>query len=92
MFTSHSQAKEFQVRFQLTNLSHGDQFITEYFGKVCSLANTHSATRNPLPNKEFVNYLLIGLGPAYESFISLTTRSEPFTSQELYQHLLIHES
>ncbi|KAF5443204.1 hypothetical protein F2P56_035783, partial [Juglans regia] len=52
MFTSHSQAKEFQVKFQLTNLSRGDQSITDYYGKVRSLADTLSSIGNPLPDKE----------------------------------------
>ncbi|KAF5465361.1 hypothetical protein F2P56_015377 [Juglans regia] len=93
MFTSHSQAKEFQVRFQLTNLSRGDQSISDYFGKVRSLADTLAAIGSPLHDKEVVTYLLSGLGPTYESFVtSVTTRSDPLTTHELYQLLLIHEN
>ncbi|KAF5445641.1 hypothetical protein F2P56_034680 [Juglans regia] len=93
MFTSHSQAKEFQVKFQLTNLSRGDQSITDYYGKVLSLADTLSSIGNPLPDKEFISYVLNGLGPAYEPLVtSITTQFEPISSHELYQILLIHES
>ncbi|KAF5463649.1 hypothetical protein F2P56_013801 [Juglans regia] len=88
-----SWAKDFHIRFQLTNLSCGEKTITEYFGKVRSLADTLAATGNPLPDKELVTYILIGLGPLYESFVtSITTRSEFVSSHELFQMLLIHES
>lgn len=66
MFASQSQAKEFNIYFQLTHLSQGSQNITEYFGKVLSLTDTLAATSNPLPDKEFVTYLLIGFGASYE--------------------------
>ncbi|KAF5451483.1 hypothetical protein F2P56_026589 [Juglans regia] len=93
MFASHSQAKVFRVRFQLTNLSRGDQTIFNYFENVRSLVDSLAATGNPLPDKEVVTYLLNGLGPSNESFItSVTTRAEPLSSQELYQLLLLHES
>ncbi|KAF5468284.1 hypothetical protein F2P56_012448 [Juglans regia] len=88
MFASHSQAKEFQVHFQLTNLSRGDQSISEYFGKVRSLADTLVATSSPLPGKEFVTYLLYWT----MTCLPVTTRVEPLSSHELYQLLLIHES
>ncbi|KAF5481179.1 hypothetical protein F2P56_001852, partial [Juglans regia] len=93
MFASHSQAKEFQICFQLTNLSKGGQAMTDYFGKVRSLVDSLAATGNTLPDKEVVTYLLNGLGSSYEAFItSVTTRAEAISSHELYQLLLIHES
>ncbi|XP_042959532.1 uncharacterized protein LOC122294681 [Carya illinoinensis] len=93
MYASHSQAKEFQLRFQLTNLSKGDQSISKYFGKVRPLADSLAATGTHLPNKEIVTYLLNGLGQSYETFItSVTTRVKPLSSHELYQLLLIHEA
>lgn len=93
MYSSRSQAKEFQIRFQLTNLSCGDQSIVDYFSKVKMLADTLAATGTPLSDKEYVTYFLNGLGPNYEPFItSITTRIEPIHSQELYHLLLIHEN
>ncbi|KAF5443557.1 hypothetical protein F2P56_036104 [Juglans regia] len=93
MFTSQSQAKDFQIRYQLTHLSRRDQTISDYFGKVRNLADTLAATGSPIPEKDLVTYLLTGLGPAYESFVtSVTTRAEPLTSHELYQLLLVQEN
>lgn len=93
MFSSQSHAKEFEVRFQLTNLSHRDQSISEYFGKVHLLADSLAATGSPLSDKDLVTYLLNGLGPSYEIFVtSITTRPTPVSFHELYQLLLIHES
>lgn len=46
-----------------------------------------------MPDKELVTYLLTGLGPIYETFVTLiTTRLEPPSSHELFQLLLVHES
>lgn len=93
MFRSLSQAKEFQIHFQLTNLSRGDQSISDFYSKACMLSDTLAATGNPTFDKEFVNYLLNGLGPSYETFVtSITTSSDPITSHELYHLLLIHEN
>lgn len=93
MFSSHSHAKEFQIRFQLTNLSRGKQTISEYFGRVQLLADSLAATGNALSDKELVSYLLNGLGPSYEPLItSITTTANPLTTHELYQLLLIQET
>lgn len=93
MFASHSHAKEFQIKFQLTNLSRGDKPIIEYFSHVRHLVDALTTTSNPLSDKDLVTYLLNGLGPLYESFVtSITTQAEPVSSQELYHLLLIHES
>lgn len=51
MFRAHFKAKEFQIRFELTNLSRGEQSILDYFSKVKMLADTLAATGNPLPDK-----------------------------------------
>lgn len=92
MFTSHSQAKELQIWFLLTNLSKGDQPIFEYFGKVKLLVNILAVTGAPLSEKEYVSYILNGLDPSFESFItSITTRPEPIFSLELFHLVLIHE-
>lgn len=85
--------KSFNFVFQLTNLSHGDKIITEYFGKVRALTDNLATTSNFLPEKELVTYLFTGLGPLYEGFVNfITTRIDPISSLELYQMLLIHEN
>ncbi|KAA8531065.1 hypothetical protein F0562_005774 [Nyssa sinensis] len=52
MFSSQSQAKEFQIQFQLTNITRGEQSITDYFGKVRLLADSLAATGNLISEKE----------------------------------------
>lgn len=57
------------------------------------LTNTLAATRAILSEKEYVTYLLNGLGPSYESFVtSVTTQFDPISSTELFHLLLIHEN
>lgn len=93
MFSSHNQAEELQIRFQLTNLSRGDQSVFEYFSKVKNMDDTLAASGTPLSDKEYVSYLLNGLGPSYESFvISITTHSNSASSTKLFHLLLVHES
>lgn len=49
-----------------------------YFGKVRLLANSLAATGSLLSDKELVTYLLYGLSPSYENFVtSITTRLDP---------------
>lgn len=84
MFSSHSQVKEFQIRFQLTNLSREDQSITDYFSKVKMLVDTLAATGTPLSDKEYVTYLLNGLGLTYKSSSpQLLPEQNPFIPNRL---------
>lgn len=70
-----------------------EQLISDYFGKVRSLIDSLALTDNNLPDKEAVTYLLNGLGPTYEAFMtSVTKRVDLMSSHQLYQLLLIHES
>lgn len=93
LFTSNSQAKQFQGHFQLANLAQCEVSITDFFSEVRALADILASTGSPLPDQDFVTYLLTGLGPSYESFVtSITTRSNPVSSHELFQLLLVHES
>lgn len=93
MFSFQSQVKEFQVHFQLMNLSRGYQSVSDYFGKVCQLADSLASSGTPLSEKEMITYLLNGLGSYYESYVtSITMRGDPISFYELYQLLLIHET
>lgn len=93
IFSPHSQAKEFQIRFQLTNLSKGDQTIADYFGKVRYLVDSLATTGNILSDKKIVTYLLNELGSSFEFFITLvTTRPKPLSFHENFQLVLTNES
>ncbi|KAF5468437.1 hypothetical protein F2P56_012587 [Juglans regia] len=52
-----------------------------------------SAAGSPLTPAEFLSYLLASLNSEYDAFVtSVTTRLEPFSTEELYSLLLTYES
>jgi hypothetical protein len=66
--------------------------IAEYFRMVKSLADTLAVIGKRLEDDEVISYLLGGLGSEYESLvISLTTRNDVFTINDVYAHMLSHE-
>jgi hypothetical protein len=51
-----------------------------------------AAVDQPLNDFELISFLLARLGSNYESFMmSVTTRVEPLSLEDLYGHLLAHE-
>lgn len=52
-----------------------------------------AAAGRPLPLAEFVPYLLAGLGPDYDGFVtSVTTQLILISPKEILGHLLAHEA
>ncbi|KAA8519975.1 hypothetical protein F0562_014227 [Nyssa sinensis] len=92
-YASISQARVVQTQLQLASLNKGSDFISVYYRRAKSLADTMAAAGRPLPSSEFVPYLLAGLGPDYDPLVSfVTTRIEPIGTEELLSHLLSHEA
>lgn len=92
MFAARSGARVVQIRMQLANLKKKDITTTDYFQKMKALADTLSAIGMPLQDDEIISYILVGLGIDYDSFVmSITTRSDLMTLDEVYSHLMIYE-
>lgn len=93
MFTSQSRARIMQIHYQLDTIKKSGSSIPDYFQKIKGLADTLAAAGQPLNDFEIGSYILAGLGPEYDPFVtSVTTRVDPLTVDELYGHLLAHES
>ena len=93
MFTSQSRARIMQIHYQLATAKKGGSSISDYFQKFKGLADTLAAAGQPLNDFEIVSYLLAGLGPEYDPFVtSVTTRVDPLSIDEPYGHLLAHEN
>lgn len=93
LFASKSHAQIIQLRYQLATISKGSTPVSEYFHKVKHMSNTMSATGTPLSSPKFVSYLLAGLNSDYDALVpSVTARTEPLSSEEIYSLLLTHES
>uniref|UniRef100_A0A2N9FGM0 Reverse transcriptase Ty1/copia-type domain-containing protein n=1 Tax=Fagus sylvatica TaxID=28930 RepID=A0A2N9FGM0_FAGSY len=93
MFTAQSQARLMQIHYQLSTLRKGSTSISDFFQTFTGLADTLAAIDQPLPEFQLVSFLLAGLGPEYDSFVtSVQQRTEPITLDYLYGHLLTHET
>jgi hypothetical protein len=56
------------------------------------LADSLAAIGQPLKEDEVIAYILVGLGPDYDSLVTtLSVRSEDLTLDEVYAHLLAYE-
>lgn len=69
LFQSQSQACLVQLQYQLANLKKG----SDYFCKLKNLRDTLAITGKVLSSSELVTYLLAGLGPDYDSFVTSVT-------------------
>lgn len=88
-----SQARVFQLRFDLMRLSKGTLKMHEYYHKPKSIGDTLVVIGQPMSNDDLVNAILIGLGPEYQSFAtSITTRSDPVNLDIFYNYLLTLET
>ena len=82
-----------QIHYQLSTLKKGSTSIADFFHTFTGLADTLAAIDQPLPEFQLVSFLLAGLGPEYDSFVtSVQQRTEPITLDYLYGHLLTHET
>jgi hypothetical protein len=92
-FTSESQARVLNLRLQLTTAKKGNLSVSDHFHKIKHITATLAAASDPVSDFEFTAYLLGGLGPEYDLFVtSVTTRVEPLSMDTLFGHLLDHES
>jgi len=92
MFASQARARVMQIYFQLATVKKGNNSITEFFQTIKNLSDTLAAAGQPLKDFESVSFLLKGFGSEYDPFVtSVTTRVDPLSIDELYNHLLAHE-
>jgi hypothetical protein len=92
MFASQSKARIMQSRFQLATLKKGSLSISDYFQKAKELSQSLAVIDEPLKDLELISYILVGLGPEYDSLVTtVTTRIDPITIDDLYGYLLTHE-
>jgi hypothetical protein len=82
-----------QIHFQLATLKKGSSSIADYYHKFQTLIGSLAIVDQPIKEFERQAFLLAGLGSDYDPFVTaVTTRVEPLSIEELYGHLLTHES
>lgn len=84
-YAEDSQEREFTISQQITYLrKEEDQTISEHIRIFKGLCDNLAAIGKPVPDKEKVFYLLISLGPEYETF----TTSMPKPPRPSYSELI----
>ncbi|XP_048540264.1 putative wall-associated receptor kinase-like 16 [Triticum urartu] len=88
-FSSQSLARSSAIRNQLGEVKKHNLYITAYFNKVKSLADTLSSIGKPLRDEEFTSFILNGLDEDYDSLIeNINGRDTPMPPRDLYARLL----
>ncbi|XP_017700725.1 uncharacterized protein LOC108511659 [Phoenix dactylifera] len=77
----------------MASLKKSNLSIAEYFVKLKKLSDELASAGHSLSNVDIESYLLAGLGSDYNPFVTMvTTRLDSLSLEELYCHLLTHES
>jgi len=70
----------------------GTNSISEYFGRMKTLADEMASAGRKLEDEELVSYILTGLDLDFDPVVSaVTARVEPISVAELYTQLISHE-
>ncbi|CAH9105646.1 unnamed protein product [Cuscuta epithymum] len=92
IFHAQTRSRQMHLRQQLQSLSKGSLSILEYFEKKRAIANSLLECLVVIPDSDFVDYLVYGLGSAYGSFRSaLSLHGADLTSDALLNLLLQEE-
>lgn len=93
MLSSQSRARALNTRLALSTTRKGDLSVTEYIGKMKTLADEMSSAGKPLDDEEMMSYILPGLDDDYEPVVStLVGKAEAVPVAEIYTQLLSFES
>lgn len=93
MLSSQSRARALNTQLALLTTRKGDLSVTEYIGKMKTLADEMSSAGKPLDDEEMMSYILPGLDDDYEPVVStLVGKAEAVPVAEIYTQLLSFES
>jgi hypothetical protein len=89
MFASQSRARAINTRMALATAQKGTTSMTEYFGRMKTLADEMAFAEKKLDDEELVSYILAGLDIEYNTMVSVVaTRVEPISLGELFTQLV----
>jgi hypothetical protein len=92
-FASATRAHTVQIRVELATTKKRDLLAADYFRKVKGLATELAVADAGHAADEVIAYLLAGLGPDYDPFVtSVTIRDEALTLDAVYAHLMAFEA
>ena len=91
MFSSMTRARSVNTRIALANTRKGDMTVTEYVGKMRSLADEMMFSGKPLDDEELISYILAGL-EYYNPIVSaIVSRTDAISVGEVFSQLLSFE-
>jgi hypothetical protein len=92
MFGFATRAHVVQIRTDLATAKKGDLSAADYFRRIKGYASELAAANSPLSDDEVIVYLLAGLGPNYDSFVTSMTMKDALTLDDVYAHLMTFEA
>jgi hypothetical protein len=93
-FANQSKTRIANLRKQLQSLNQGSKNCTDYIQSAKECSDQLAAVGKPIPDEELITYLINGLSPLYNSFIttiSIMTRDKQLTFEDFQDELLNHE-
>jgi hypothetical protein len=88
LYVLQSRARTVHMRIALTTTKKLHISVTDYYAKMCQLADELAATRAPLHDDELVTYILDSLDKDYNVvFTAVDARTDPIPPSELYTQL-----
>lgn len=93
-YASESKTRISQLKRQLQTLHQGSKTYAAYLQLAKSYADQLAAIGQPVPDKEFISYVMSGLNHSFNSFVTvimISTRKNSMTFADFRDELLNHE-
>lgn len=93
-YAAQSSARASSLRMQLQTINEGRRSVTEYIQQATKLCDQLSAIGESISENEYLTHLFRGLGSEYDQLataISVQTRANPLSREDLHGLLLSHE-
>jgi hypothetical protein len=92
MFSAQSEGKVDNLLVALATTKKLQMSTADYLAKMQSFANELIAAGHPLPDRQLVSYILVGLGKDYNALVAaLGVATTPITISRLYSTLLAYD-
>ncbi|XP_010273170.1 PREDICTED: uncharacterized protein LOC104608783 [Nelumbo nucifera] len=92
LFASKSRARTVQLHFELMHLKKGNLTMADYLQKAMLIVDSLASIGEILSDAEIIQYILAGVGPDYEAFVTiLLLRHDDYSLEEIQAFLINHE-
>jgi hypothetical protein len=94
-FANQSKSCISNLKKQLQSLHQGPKTYSDYIQAAKECSDQLAAAGKPIPNEDLIIYLMNGLNPTFNSFItsiSIMTRDKNVSLEDFQEDLLNHET